>query len=517
MYSLVPPAGPGLAVDSATEGKTALPLVRQLCLALEAEAVEYCHWKSNNALDRSASGQNDLDLLVSRDHVGRFTEVLHRLQFKQVIAPPERRIPRVIDYYGYDEASDTLVHVHAHYQLVCGHDSTKNYRVPIETEYLRSAVQGALFKVPAPEFEYILLVIRLTLKHSTWDAILSREGGLNTRERHELEWLRARVDSGRVLDLVRQHLPFRPGIFAACTDALHTSCSPWVRAVRAHQLQAQLQAHARRSWPVDTCIKLCRRLAVAIGRRLFRAAPRYQLAAGGTTVAIVGGDGSGKSTVVEALQTSLSGTFETTTVHMGKPAWSWTTVVVRSLLKLGQMIRLYPLESSREETLVQRSPISAGFPWLLREVCLARDRYSTFVKAHRRAARGALVIFDRFPLPHVQSMDGPRTRQFVIQLARESATSRCAPRSSSRIVQWLIAAEESYYRRIGSPDLLVVLRLDPEIAVARKPEEAPSWIRWRAEEIRRANWDKTRAHIVDASASKSAVLRAVTSLLWSHS
>ncbi len=43
-----------------------LELVDALCVALADATVTYCHWKSNEALDRSLSGDNDLDLLVAR-------------------------------------------------------------------------------------------------------------------------------------------------------------------------------------------------------------------------------------------------------------------------------------------------------------------------------------------------------------------------------------------------------------------------------------------------------------------
>ena len=43
-----------------------LELVRRLCQTLSTEGVDYCHWKSNEALDRSARAESDLDLLVSR-------------------------------------------------------------------------------------------------------------------------------------------------------------------------------------------------------------------------------------------------------------------------------------------------------------------------------------------------------------------------------------------------------------------------------------------------------------------
>ncbi|HEX6268590.1 MAG TPA: nucleotidyltransferase family protein, partial [Anaerolineales bacterium] len=152
-----------------------LPIVQELCHALRTENIDYCHWKSNNMLERSASGDNDLDLLINRADGTRFSEVLFRLGFKQVEAPTEKQMPGVLDYFGFDQQAEKWVHVHAHYQLIMGHDMTKNFRLAIEKAYLESAVQGELFRVPAAEFEFIILVIRMVLKHSTWDAILGRE------------------------------------------------------------------------------------------------------------------------------------------------------------------------------------------------------------------------------------------------------------------------------------------------------------------------------------------------------
>ena len=147
-----------------------LGLVRNLCEELNTNGIDYCHWKSNAMLDRSARGDNDLDLLVSRADVQLFTDILYRLGFKQAQNSLENQMPSVLDYYGYDEVADILVHVHAHYQLILGHDATKNDHLPVERPYLESAVQGYLFKIPAPELEFIVFVIRMVLKHSTWDA-----------------------------------------------------------------------------------------------------------------------------------------------------------------------------------------------------------------------------------------------------------------------------------------------------------------------------------------------------------
>jgi hypothetical protein len=204
---------------------------------------------------------------VSRADGPRFTKLLHRLGFKQAKAPAEKQMPGVLDYYGYDEEADRLIHVHAHYQLILGHDLTKNYRLPIERQYLESAVQGDLFKVPAPEFEFIVFVIRRVLKHSTWDIILSREGTLKTAERRELAYLLARINQDRVSDILKRHLPYiSRELFNDCIQALQPACSLWTRVKTGQQLQTQLQVNARRSLLTDTYLKLWRRVAVALRR-----------------------------------------------------------------------------------------------------------------------------------------------------------------------------------------------------------------------------------------------------------
>src|SRR6185436_13778675 len=197
-----------------------LPLVQELCDILRIENIDYCHWKSNNMLARSANGDNDLDLLINRADGSRFTEILFRLGFKQVQAPAEKQMPGVLDYYGYDGQADKWVHVHAHYQLIMGHDMTKNFRLALEKPYLESAVQGELFRVPSVEFEFIVLIIRMVLKYSTWDAILGREGKLKTSERKELTYLQALINQARVNEILKSHLPYIDlDLFGKCVQA----------------------------------------------------------------------------------------------------------------------------------------------------------------------------------------------------------------------------------------------------------------------------------------------------------
>jgi thymidylate kinase len=481
-------------------------LVYKLCQALEIEGVVYCHWKSNAVLDRSARGDNDLDLLVSRANVQLFTDILCRLGFKEARAPAEQQLPGILNYYGYDRDADRLVHVHAHYQLILGHDMTKNYRLPIERPFLESVTQDNLFKIPAPEFELIVFVIRMVLKHSTWDAILGQQGTLSTTERQELEYLQTRVNQAQMYNILKQHLPYVDAtLFDDCMQSLQPGCSIWARIKAGQQLQSKLKAHARRSQVPDVCLKLWRRVVRATRRRVFRHLPRKRMASGGAMIALVGGDGAGKSTAVDELYAWLSKDFDTIKVHMGKPPRSWSIIAGRGALKLGRWLGIFPRRKTSVRTATDaNSAVFPGYPRLLWHVCTARDRYWAYVKARRFAANGGLVICDRFPLPQVKLMDGPQCDK-IVNIGQ-----------TNHLIKFLVQAEKRYYQQIMLPELLIVLRVDPEIAVHRKTDEDATSVRARSTEIWELDWQQTPARVIDAGRSRAEVLSDLKSLVWSE-
>jgi thymidylate kinase len=495
------PHGETISRDLAT-----LPAIIKLCESLKAERIDYCHWKSNAAINRSASGDNDLDLLVSRADAQQFTELLDRFGFKEAQALPEEQLPGVRDFYSYDETTIRLIHVHVHFQLVLGHDLTKNYHLPIERPYLDSAVQTDVFRIPAPEFEFVVFVIRMVLKHSTLDAILMRHGSLSTSERCELEYLLSPIILEKSRAVLEQHLPYIDyDLFKVCVQALLPGCSFWKRIWVGQQLQNKLSSCARRTQIEDVFLKLWRRVEQPIIYRLHLRRPRKRMANGGMLVAIIGGDGSGKTTAVTELYQKLSEEFDVIKVHMGKPSWSWMTIILRGILKIGRSLGLYHFVNEGSESSIDtNSPLFPGYPWLIREVCTARDRYIEYKRARRFATNGGLVICDRFPLTQIKIMDGPQVERVTCSI------------KTNTLIKFLAALEHRCYQRIMLPDLLIVLRVDPEVCVQRKTDETADSVRSRSQEIWDVDWCKTRAHVIDASQSKSQVVSDVLKLVWSN-
>jgi hypothetical protein len=78
----------------------------------------------------------------------------------------------------------------------------------------------------------------------------------------------------------------------------------------------------------------------------------------------------------------------------------------------------------------------------------------------------------------------------------------------------IAAIERRYYERILPPDVLLVLRLAPDEAVQRKPEEPREYVRRRADVIWQTDWSGTGAVVVDASRPLPAVVANLKRAIW---
>src|SRR5207247_5014155 len=272
-------------------------LVERLGEALRHERVAYLQWKGNWKRTRWMSGEGDIDLLVHRSAEPRFSAVLWSLGFRRADPPPASAIAGIESYFGLDPVTGRLIHVHTHYRLVVGGIWRTVYRLPIEEALLASAIPGAVFPVPAPEFELITFAARMVQRYNGLDTVLRRQPPWLKAIQEELDALVGRANPAALAAILATHLPTLDVPFIdECAASLRPRYSRWRRLLVRRDLHRRLLPHARHPPLALTLNRIVTRVLTLSGRlKLIRKRGKH-FAHGGTVIAVLGGDGAGKAT-----------------------------------------------------------------------------------------------------------------------------------------------------------------------------------------------------------------------------
>jgi len=477
--------------------KQARSLVVELGEALERRGVMYCcQWKGSWKKHRWMAGEGDIDLLVERATEPQFTAVLEELGFHRTTPPSGSRVAGMESCFGLDRATGRLIHVHVHYQLLTGGFWTTIYRLPFERAVLDSTVHRSVFRTPAPEFELLVFAIRMVQRYRPRDLLRGEPGWLKSIQ-GELDALLKQAELHRLGEVLAQHLPTMDLAFVDdCLASLRPGYSRWHRFTLRRALHERLRAHSKTPPLTMKLSRLAWSILTLRGRLDWRRTPKKRLSHGGTVIALVGGDGAGKSTCVQELSRWLGSELDVIKAHLGRPPRSLFTLAVGALLKVRQ--RIFGEPGGADGT---QFP---GYVQCLRDVCTARDRYLLYLKARRFALAGGVALCERYPIPQNYELAGPRLEPF-------------APRLSRNVLgRLMLAAERRYYQHILAPDVLIVLAIDPETAVQRKTTEPADYVRHRNRVVRDVNWIGSGAHFVEAGRPLGEVVEDLKALIWAE-
>ncbi len=482
-----------------------VPTIDTLVRSLNDAGISYCHWKSNWALPRTLMGGTDLDLLVHRRDAHRFREILTNLGFEPSIDAGVHAIPSTEHHMALDDATATIVHVHAYYRVITGESLTKNYRLPVEEMLLSNTRREGIINVPAMGAELIVFVLRMLLKHTTaieLSLLLRQSRNL----RREVAWLMTDEALEEAEKLLPVWLPNLDGrLFRDAFQALKRPAPTWRRMVVGYRVRGRLRSYKRRS-VLRARAAGAARFAGVVSHRLTGSAKKLTPAGGGAVIAFVGSEATGKSTILKQAEDWLSENYTVRRIHAGKPPATSLTFVPHFLLPAFRA--LFPDQrSTRVEARYEEAGRPADRPaqllFALRSVMLAYERRALLVRAFAHSADGTIVLCDRYPSIRSGAPDSP-------QLGHLYAPDQLRRR--------LGALEARLYDDIPVPDLVIHLTAPLEVTLARnaarRKTEPEDYVRYRHVHSSDLEFDGVPVHRLSTDRPLEDVVREVKEAIW---
>lgn len=494
-----------------------IELINRLMNELNNSHVVYCHWKSNYSLAESFSSNMDIDLIVDRRDLSNALIILANLGFKQATIRFGMMPSGIFHYYGFDFQTSQLIHVHLFNRILTGESFVKSHLFPFESMLFEKTYNIGQITVTSKTAELVLFVMRTFIKYgSLLDLmyLISKSEDIKA----ELRWLMADNDISESLSMLKTYCPVvDKELFLTCIEALESKGFPFKRIVLAQRMRRRLHIYAIDNLLRHTFSYI--QLLWEQGIRHLNGNKKNKMpSAGGMVIAFVGPEATGKSTLVSESKKWLSQTFAVNSVHAGKPPSSWITAPINMVLPLTRQLwprlrssRLegHVSDSDREETLPKLTGLS-GIIYALRSVSLAWDRRQLLIRARRLAARGEIVICDRYPSETVGAMDSPRLQE-----------NRSTGGLLGIIFNSFAHLESQLYTEIPPPDIVLKLKVSVETAKKRNQErikvgkETDEYLESRHRQSQEWNKSGTKyIYEIDTEQSLAETISCVKNAIW---
>lgn len=400
--------------------------------------VESCVWKSADRWEESVNGRTDLDVLVHAAHLDQARACLREQGWIELQAESWRSFPGLSDFVS--SRAGITHHLHLHTSIVSGEKLVKSLRPPLQNLYFNMREMHENQDIPfvAPALELVMLIPRTLLKLNWIDVV----GAVRRRSRRavfrryigeyiELKRRCSKADVEMVLSRPELAVLPKPDMLLAFDDLeklsfrsilrIRQAVAPWRNGTTLGRVwQGRMRRLARRR--------------EGVGKRLLSS---------GLSVAIVGPDGSGKTTLTAEYGKALGRHFRVQRFYMGSNrqeagllrrmildlSW-WPYLLVR---KLGKVLSLKGVVAGLER----------GYK-RLDDGLSRREKRQRLQRADKLVENGGIALFERYPLFHPYGDD-------------------CVPSLNA-----------------PPPDMLVSLQTSTVDIIARRPENQPQLLQAKA-------------------------------------
>lgn len=500
-----------------------LNISKKLFTAWNENGLLYCHWKSNEHLLPGLNGLTDLDVLLSRDDKEAGEKILKDLDFLQCKSQFGSRYPLVDDWVGFDVETGALIHVHLHYGLVTGHKSMKEYALLWTDMAFKTRILNEEYGVYTmePNLEMVTLYTRIGLKADFKSLARCRKGTFKFPKdvQREIDWLKERIDFVKVRQLLDTFYGDRAETVYKIMQKEKIDADDYLK------LRKTTESNFRKNRRIKCFVRLRevlfynyqkwgKRLIGRINKSIIT--KKVPFSGIGTTIAFIGQDGCGKSTVTVEIQKWLNWKIEAKRFYLG--SGEHYNGLYKRILSKGAKMKHHG-EKSQIDTMKQVNSIPnpskrkknlKNFIVALlianKHLTVARRAYKEVLQAEKYRHKGGIPLFDRFPQTQFEGIyDGPK----IVAYARETGLD-------FQLIKLMAKREKSYIDNIQQfqPGIVFKLLLPPEESIRRKPFERLEAVARKHEITKKLEFNSSVVHVVDATQDYQQELLFIKKEIW---
>ena len=403
-----------------------------LLQVIDNENIPYVSWKNNHEISRFLNGDSDLDIYIPLKYKKKFINLAVKNSWI-VVVNPIAKFPYIEHLYSIN-GDGKIYHLHVYFKGITGESWIKEFDFPMENYLIDNRCKHDEYGIYVlnNKSQAYLFALRHIIKCGS---ISSRALYLKDYESYRLEWKLCNYK----VDELRGHGPILLD-GAICNSGLlndfHLS-----RFINSFMFRNKISPFLRIRYFLLPVYRIVSFASRAINKLFFNR--KKVLKPKGLVIAISGVDGSGKSSMVDLIDSSLTKFLTIRRLSLGKPQGKLIEFM-RKLLSNSKSKTSLP---SKEESFHKVSLFKS-----ISLLVLAILRLFESWKSQYYINSGYVVLVDRWPTREFGKMDGPKIY---------------VNNTSSTLVKLLSKLEGLIYQAIPAADVCFFLEVSVDTAIKR--------------------------------------------------